>query len=317
MTALATNPQSAPLAPKGPPRTMADLLMSKKEAMAAVATRHLSPEKLIKIVGVTMSRVPKLAQCTPLSTLSAVMTCAELGLAPSTLGTAYLIPYENRKNNTVECQLIVGYRGLIELARRSGFITTIQAEVVREGDAFDLEYGTVGAVFKHVPKSKADARIIGAWALARFKDEGHQFVYMTRDEIDAIRGRSRAGNNGPWVSDFGEMAKKTVLRRLCKLLPLTPEIEEQIAVADRTEFNFEQIAADPIGAVEAADNPVEQAKSAVGAAADALEKGASGDAPESGDEQTAAGQTSLIAEGQQAQAGTVDRTTQTGRRGSK
>lgn len=228
------------------PTTIGELLESKKGSLALVATRHLTPEKLIKIVGVMMSRVPKLGHCTPMSVLTCVMTCAELGLAPSTLGTAYLIPYENRKAGTLECQLIIGYRGLMELARRSGFITTIQAEVVREGDVFELEYTTDGTAFKHTPKAGPEAKVIGVWALAKFRDEGHQFAYMTRAEIDSIRNRSKSGQNGPWVTDFGEMAKKTVLRRLCKYLPLTVEVEQAVADVDRTEFNFDQIAGEPV-----------------------------------------------------------------------
>lgn len=223
----------------GPRRTLADALDRAKSSMAAVATSFLTPDRLVKIVCTQLVRVPKLAECSIESVLSATMTCAELGLAPGVLGSAYLIPYGN------QCQLIVGYRGMIELARRSGTITTIQAQVVREGDEWHFSYGVGGADFKHVPKAPTDAKIVGAWALATFKDGGHQFDYMSREEVDAIRKRSRAGNNGPWVSDFAEMAKKTVLRRLCKLLPLTPDVTEKIALADSTEFNMASIDLDP------------------------------------------------------------------------
>lgn len=234
------------------PKGIAGLLAMKKDAMAAVATAHLTPEKLIKIVGVAMSRTPLLLQCDPMTVLNSVMTLAELGLSPGPLGDAYLIPFKNGKTQRYECQLIIGYRGMVTLARRSGQISTITAEVVREGDEWEFELG-LDAKLRHVPKAKADATIRLAYALVKFKDGSHQICVMTKDEIDGIRRRSRAAGSGPWVSDYAEMAKKTVIRRLCKLLPLTPELETAIATVDRTEFDFDSIAEPTHGAGALAD----------------------------------------------------------------
>lgn len=242
--------------PSGP-KSLMDLIAAKKGAMAAVATKHLTPEKLVKIVGVQMSRVPRLAECTPMSILTSLMTCAELGLAPSTLGTAYLVPYRNGRTGRYECQLIVGYRGLVELARRSGTISTIQAAAVREGDEWEFELG-LNAKLRHVPKADRGKPIVRVWAMVQFKDGAHQVAVMDRAEIEEIRRASKAGNNGPWVSNFEEMAKKTVIRRLCKLLPLTPEIEQQIAVVDRTEFDFNELAGDAPRESEEAEAPSQQ-----------------------------------------------------------
>lgn len=222
-------------------RDLRAVLEAKRDAMAAVATAHLTPDKLIKIVGVAMSRDPKLMECTPMSILNACMTLAELGLAPSTLGSAYLIPFENTKTGNCEAQLIIGYRGLVELARRSGSISTIQAEVVREGDVWELEYGLTPKL-RHIPLAGPDARILHVYALVRFKDGSYQVTAMTEEEVQAVRRRSRAWKSGPWVTDFAEMAKKTVLRRICKLLPLTPEVEQQVALVDRTEFDLGRFA---------------------------------------------------------------------------
>jgi len=188
------------------PATIMQLLEQKKDAMAAVATQHLTPEKLIRIFGAAQSRVPKLAQCTPTSVLLAAMTCSELGLVPSSLGTAYLVPYGT------ECTLIIGYRGFIELARRSGKIVSIQSAVVREGDEFEYEYGLEDK-FRHKIKSAPGAAITHVWCLARFKDGGHHLEVMTVEEVNYIRARSKAKDSGPWVTDFGEMWKKTCVRR--------------------------------------------------------------------------------------------------------
>lgn len=211
---------------------------AKLEEIKKVCARGADAQKMLKMFAIAGSRTPKLMQCTPLSVLDAMVRCAELGLMPSTLGTAYLIPYENRRAGTVECQLIIGYRGLVELARRSGQISTIQAGVVREGDIFDFSYG-VETTFKHVPKGNFKAKITHVWALAKFNGGGHQLEVMTVDEVEAIRSRSRAGNNGPWVSDYGEMCKKTALRRLCKMLPLTPEVEAGLEQIEKGEFNLD------------------------------------------------------------------------------
>lgn len=213
--------------------------------LASVATKHLTPEKLLKMIGVQMQRVPKLGNCTPISVLDCAMTCSELGLAPGVLGDAYLVPYKET------CTLVIGYRGLLKLARRSGHLSTIQAEVVREGDEFQYRLG-MEAALNHIPKSEDGAKMTHVWAMAKFRDGSFQFVVLRATEVEAIRKRSKAGNNGPWVTDTGEMWKKTALRRLCKMLPLTAEIEQAIATADKTEFNFEDlgiaIGGDPAGA---------------------------------------------------------------------
>ena len=224
----------------GPLTVKALLGGAKRDELQKVAGAAMSAEALVKLFAIAASRTPKLMACTPLSLLDCMVKCAELKLMPSTLGSVYLIPYENRRTGTVECQLIVGYRGLVELARRSGAISTIQAEVVREGDEFEFEHG-IHPKFRHKPCASdiSDNKITHAWAIARFKDGGHQLVVMTRAEVDSIRSMSRAGNAGPWKDHFGEMAKKTAVRRLCKYLPLTVDVEEAISTADRAEVSLD------------------------------------------------------------------------------
>lgn len=242
---VSMNEQGHEIVERGSPQTMtvaALLRGAKVDSMNAVCSRALSADKIVKLFALAASRTPKLMQCTPISVANAMMQCAELGIAPGTLGTAYLIPFENRKAGTVECQLIVGYRGLVELARRSGQVATITADIVREGDEFEYENG-VEPKLRHRPKAATAAKRTHAWAAVKFKDGSYQFAVLRWEEVEAIRGRSRAGQSGPWVTDTDEMAKKTALRRLCKLLPLTLEIAAQMEKADRTEFDFEDMAA--------------------------------------------------------------------------
>lgn len=224
---------------KGPPMTVASLLKGGKlKELQQLAGAAMSAERLIKMFAMAASRNPKLMHCTPISVLDAMTKCAELNLMPGTLGSVYLIPYENRKNGSCECQFILGYRGMMTLARRSGEISTITADVVRNGDEFEYEHG-IDSKFRHKPKGIEGASPTHAWAMAKFKDGSHQLVVMSRSEIESIRRRSRAGDYGPWKTDTEEMWKKTALRRLCKYLPLEPDVEAAITGVDRAEMEFD------------------------------------------------------------------------------
>lgn len=214
----------------GPMNTIKDMFEAAKGKLAQVAPRHMSPDRMLRVALLTISKTPMLSKCKPASLLGSFMEAGRLGLEiGGALGEAYLVPYQD------QATLIVGYRGMISLARRSGQIQSIEAQVVREGDEFIFEYG-IETIFKHRPRASLDAPITHAWAIAKFKDGGHQLDVMRIEEIEAIRNRSRAGRSGPWVTDFAEMAKKTVVRRLCKYLPLSPEMVDAIEISDRAEF---------------------------------------------------------------------------------
>lgn len=190
---------------------------------------NISPELLVRACLTYCQKNPRVFECSKESIAKCLMDCASLGLLPDgTLGTAYLVPYKTT------CTLIIGYRGMIELARRSGELTKIEARVVREGDVFDIEFGT-SAKLRHVPdfKGDPDRPIMAVYATATFHNGETQAEVMSIGEVEAIRKRSRAADSGPWVSDFAEMAKKTVVRRICKYLPLTPELASAFEAEDR------------------------------------------------------------------------------------
>lgn len=197
-----------------------DLLTKRKSSIAAIAPTGLEAEKVIKIVLNAVTKTPALQKCSAESVFRSVMHAVELGLTPgSSLGEAYLVPYGQ------ECQLIPGYRGLITLARRSGEVSTISSYVVYSSDQFDFELG-LNPVLRHVPHlgEREVKEITHAYCVIRLKDGGILFDVMTRGEIDGIRKRSKSGNNGPWVSDYAEMAKKTVTRRCLKYAPMSVEM---------------------------------------------------------------------------------------------
>ncbi len=197
-----------------------------KASIAAMLPRHLTPERMFKAVMVAASRNPKLYECTKESLAKAIMTASELGLDPSgTLGEGYLIPFFNGKTKRTECQFLAGYQGLVGLCRRSGMIRSIEARNVYENDDFSIDYGRDPQVM-HRPLTIGErGKRIGAYAMAYLKDTDRPVVeWMRADELNAIRGRSRAGDSGPWVTDTGEMERKTVLRRLIKYLPKSTEL---------------------------------------------------------------------------------------------
>lgn len=202
-----------------------------KAKLQEVATRHLTPEKLLRLMVGEVRRVPELGRCSIESVMRCVLDLARLGLEPSPLGLAYLVPFKG------EATLIIGYRGLLELARRSGKVKRIEAHVVHAADHFVCEYG-LNPKLEHVPSFTGDrGEIVAAYMVAQLEGESVQVEVMTRAEIEAVRDRSRASKSGPWQTDFSEMCRKTVVRRGAKYLPLSAEDWSRALELDREDFD--------------------------------------------------------------------------------
>ncbi|WP_209121553.1 recombination protein RecT [Alkalihalobacillus sp. BA299] len=182
--------------------------------------KHMDADRMARIALTTIRTNPKLLQCELPSLMGAVMQAAQLGLEPGLVGHCYIIPYGK------EATFIIGYKGMIDLARRSGNIESIYAHVVYENDEFEYELGLQPKLV-HKPATKNRGKMIYAYAVAHFKDGGYQFEVMDMEEIEKRRDRSKASKNGPWVTDFEEMAKKTVIRHMWKYLPISVEIQQQ------------------------------------------------------------------------------------------
>lgn len=202
----------------------------KKQLMDALP-RHMTPERMSRIALTELRRTPKLQQCDSMSFLGAVVQCAQIGLEPgNNMGHAYLLPYGK------ECTLIIGYKGLIELARRSGQIASINAREVRENDKFEMEYG-LDEKLRHVPATGDRGKLIGFYAIAKFREGGAQFEYMTIDEIEKIKKTSKSSSykDSPWNTFYEEMAKKTLIRRLVKYLPISVEIQTAVSLDEQAD----------------------------------------------------------------------------------
>lgn len=222
------------------------LLEKAKPQIAVALPRHLSADRMLRIAMTSIRRTPTLLACTQQSLLGAVMQAAQLGLeCDGVLGHAYLVPFKG------VVQLIVGYKGLIDLARRSGQLSTIFARIVYSKDQFEYAYGLTERL-EHIPSGETDpGEVLAVYAVARLKDGGTQFEVMTRAEVDAIRARSQAKDSGPWVTDFAEMAKKTCLRRLCKMLPASVELSRAVALDERADIGLSQQLEDVIDVPDA------------------------------------------------------------------
>lgn len=216
------------------PKTIRDHLESRAfvEQVQKVLPKHLTPERFVRVAVTAMMRTPKLAECDQSSFFNAMLTLSQLGIEPDGR-RAHLIPFMNNKRGIMECQLIVDYKGLVELAIRSGQVANIHADVVCANDAFEYDCGEVK---RHsIDFKAARGEMYAAYAICTFKDGTKKCEVMSKDEVESIRKRSRAGDSGPWKTDYNEMSKKTVFRRLSKWLPLSPEMRDAIE-ADDTQF---------------------------------------------------------------------------------
>lgn len=223
------------------PKDLAHLMSSPavQQQIKAALPRHMTPERMARIATTEMRKIPKLAECNPMSFLGAVIQCSQLGLEPGgSLGHVYLIPFGK------EVQVIVGYRGMIDLARRSGQLVSIDARAVYEGDTFECILG-LESKLNHTPDwnnpNRADpAKLRFVYAVAKLKDGGTQFDVMSKVEVDAIRKRSKSSGSGPWVTDYAAMALKTVVRRLFKYLPVSIELQHAVGIDEMADAGISQ-----------------------------------------------------------------------------
>lgn len=231
---------SVPATKAQAPKTIRALLETEdfKNQVAKALPRHLTPDRFIRTAVTAMTKTPLLAQCTQASFFNALLTLSQLGLEPDGR-RAHLIPFKNNAKGTVECQLIVDYKGLVELVMNTGQVSRIHADVVCEQDIFEYDRGSIAKHQINFKQPRGEA--YAAYALIQFKDGTDKCEVMTKEEVEAVRKRSRAGSSGPWVTDWNEMAKKTVFRRASKWVKLSPE-QRDIIESDDDQYQFSQAA---------------------------------------------------------------------------
>lgn len=206
--------------------SLRSLLKAHESQVARAVPSFLRPERFVRAVLTEMGRNPKLAECTPQSFLGGVMVLAQLGLEPGPLGLSHLVPFYNGKKRVTEATTIIGYRGMIELARRSGQLLDLYVNEVCENDSFSFRQGIDPDIQHTWDLKKPRGAPYAFYGVAHFRDGGRFFIVMSSDEIEAYRKRSPSvsrGQSSPWDSDPVAMAKKTVVRRMEPYLPKATE----------------------------------------------------------------------------------------------
>lgn len=215
---------------KNPVDSFRAFLEKQKSQLAAALPKHLTPDRMIRLATTEFAKNPLLQQCSATSIYGSIIQASQLGLEIGVIGQGYLVPYRNNKKGIYECQFIPGYKGLISLARRSGEVTSIETHIVYEHDKFDLVLG-IDSKVTHIPYldgERGKAKLV--YGVARFKDGGYHFEWMSLQEVDNIRARSKASTNGPWVTDYGQMVRKTLIRRMANYLPMSIELAAALGV---------------------------------------------------------------------------------------
>lgn len=212
---------------KAPP-TIQQLVQSDvyKKQFKNALPKYMTADRFVRVVLTILTRTPKLQKCTQSSLMACFLDCAQLGLEPNGR-EAHLIPYGE------ECKLIPDYKGLVKLARNSGEIADIHADVVCENDEFEYSFGT-DAKLVHKPALDDRGSATRAYSFVKLKDGSTSFEVMNIKEIYATRDRSEGWkaykakkvSSSPWEEgkpDEKEMMKKTVFRRHSKWLPISSE----------------------------------------------------------------------------------------------
>ena len=213
--------QVATVSNNGEKKTMQQYIKAMEGEIKKALPSVITPERFTRMVLSAISTNPKLATCTKASFLGAMMNAAQLGLEPNTpLGQAYILPYMNK--GVLEAQFQLGYKGLIDLAYRSGEVEVVQAHIVYENDEFECSYG-LEPKLTHTPADKNRGEPVKVYAVFKTKSGGYGFEVMSMEDVRIhAKKYSKSFNSSfsPWATNFEEMAKKTVLKKVLKYAPL-------------------------------------------------------------------------------------------------
>ena len=204
---------------------LSDYLERKKSSLIKIAPKGTDVDRIIRVALFETVKNERLVQCSPASVYMALAKACELDLvAGGVLHRASLVPMWDKKIKGYNAELWIEYTGLMDLVKRSGEVAHFKAEVVYENDdfehSFDLERGEV---LRHKKCHENPGDLLLAYAVCFFKDGQRQVEVMRKDQINKIRKSSRSPESGPWAQHTEEMWRKTVIRRICKYLPLTPK----------------------------------------------------------------------------------------------
>lgn len=219
-----------------PQKSLMTALSKAQAAIQDMLPRHLTPERMLRLTMLVANKTPKLLECDPLDVVAAVVDASRLGLE---IGShAHLVPFYNNTLKKMQVVMIPDFKGIADLARRSGAVDSIDARVVYRGERFEVSYGTEPKVV-HIPDfevDRSDSNVLAFYMVAHLPGEAlPKFDVMTKLQVDGIMARSKTKDSGPWRTDYQEMGKKTIVKRGCKLLPQSPELAAALEYDNRVE----------------------------------------------------------------------------------
>ncbi|MGF7145359.1 recombination protein RecT [Anaerotaenia torta] len=231
--------------------SIADMIKALEPEIKKALPSVITPERFTRMALSALNTTPKLSECTQLSFLAALMNAAQLGLEPNTpLGQAYLIPYSNK--GKLECQFQIGFKGMIDLVYRNEQVQSIQAQCVYENDEFEYELG-LDAKLVHKPALRDRGELILVYALFKLENNGYAFEVMSREDIDAHATKYSKGytsSYSPWKTNYEEMAKKTVIKKVLKYAPLKTDflraVETDESIKTEIAIDMTEVKSEPI-----------------------------------------------------------------------
>jgi recombination protein RecT len=239
-------------------------LLKMDDLLSKIVPDEMCPNRLIRLFYSELAKNPKLNECTTKSICGSIMSCAQLGLEPGMAGMVYLVPRAG------EMTLMLGYKGMIELSFRSDRVIAIEATCIYEKDEFTIKRGTSPEI-EHIPYILGDrGRFIGAYAIVMMKNNYKQFEFISAHEIQHIRTITKTFNSTAWINYFDEMAKKTVIRRLLKLIPSSIACQRAIALDEQQEMGIQDMSNVIDGTSEPENNVVDISQSQSDKLADKL-----------------------------------------------
>lgn len=224
--------------------TIADMVKALEPEIKRALPAVLTPERFTRMALSAINNTPKLAECSPMTFIAALMNAAQLGLEPNTpLGQAYLIPFENRKKGITECQFQIGYKGYIDLAYRTGQVHLIQAQAVYENDLFDYEYG-LNPRLVHRPAEGERGEQAYFYGIFRLSNGGFGFEVMNKAAVDShaqTYSQALKGGCSPWIKNYEDMAKKTVIKKVLKYAPISTDFQKAVSMDEsiKTEISVD------------------------------------------------------------------------------
>jgi recombination protein RecT len=200
---------------------------SMKKQFALALPKVLPVDRFVRCLITTLNRTPELLSCDKNSVLAGAMTCAQLGLEiDPALGRAYLLPFNDKRKGKI-AQLIIGYKGYVDLAYRSGLVSGVDAEVVYEKDTFTYEKG-LNPKLVHIPSDSEDAGDLKyAYCIVWLSNGGKIWRVLNRGEVMRHKKYSRAAGSeySPWNTNEAAMWRKSAIRDLAGLIPQSPELQ--------------------------------------------------------------------------------------------